>query len=128
MAVSQTVRVLHDGIKNLVVQVNLSATEAGDMPATAIVDVSALSPKARSVKVSKATWASQAGDMRLFWDNYGADDEPVILMTGQGCMDYGSIGGMPNKAEAPTGDLMLSTNGFVGGSSASVLLELKKKY
>jgi hypothetical protein len=128
MAVSQTVRVLHDGIKNLVVQVNLSADVAGDMSPTAIVDVSALSPKARSVKVNKATWSSQGGDVRLFWDNYGADDEPVILMTGQGSMDYCSIGGMPNKGEAPNGDMLMSTNGFTAGSSATVLLELKKKY
>ena len=51
MALTATFQTLHDGMRNAVVQVNLTADSVGDINPTIAVDVSAMTPPAKSVKV-----------------------------------------------------------------------------
>lgn len=125
MAVTVETTILHDGPRNTVVHLNLTAAGAGDLPATVAVDVSALAPSAVGAKVKRAQWAVSEGVVNITYDNWPDDDLPLLAMSGQGAVDWCSIGGAPNKGVAPTGDLMVSTAGF--GGAASVSLELRKK-
>lgn len=125
MALSQNARVLHDGVRNAVVQLTGTADGAlGNPPPSIAVDASEL--RARAVKVSKITWDVQGGSLRLAW--VGQDGgEPFLNLSGQGCMDYSRIGGAGNGASLATGDMTLTPQGFDAGSGYSVLLEMRKK-
>lgn len=125
MAVTATFQTLHDGMRNAVVQINLSADSVGDMNSTIAVDVSAMTPPAKSVKIKRASWTVEGGTVALLWDGY-AEDAPAILMAGQGVMDYCSSGGMPSQG-VPPGDILMKTSGFTAGSTGTVHLELRKK-
>jgi hypothetical protein len=125
MAVTATFQTLHDGMRNAVVQVNLTADSVGDINPTIAVDVSAMTPPAKSVKIKRASWTVEGGTVHLLWDGY-AEDAPALLMAGQGVMDYCGIGGMPSQG-VPPGDLLLKTSGFTAGSTATIELELRKK-
>jgi hypothetical protein len=125
MAVTSSFSVIHDGVRNAVVQINLSADAVGDLNPTVAVDVSEMTPPASSVKVERASWSVEDGTVHLIWDGY-AEDAPAILMSGQGVMDYCKIGGMPSQG-VPPGDLLIKTSGFMAGSTGTVQLELRKK-
>jgi hypothetical protein len=127
MAVTATYSTVYDGIKSAVVQVNITADSVGDLNPEAAVDVSALTPPARGVKVKRASWTVSGGTVSLLWDTIAGDDTPAILMSGTGLMDYSAIGGMPNMSPSPQGDLLVKTIGFTAGSTATIELELRKK-
>jgi hypothetical protein len=125
MALSQNARVLHDGVRNVVMQLTGTADGAlGTPPPTIAVDASEV--LARAVKVSKVTYDVQGGSLRLAWAGQDGG-EPFLNLSGQGCIDYARVGGATNGAPLSNGDMTLTPYGFDAGSAYSVLLEMRKK-
>lgn len=127
--IQTTSQVLYDGERNLVMQFSGVAVDSGAEQETNVVkvDVSALTPPARFVKIKKFKYEVVGGILRLLWDA----DDPILIdaLASQGERDYGKIGGMVNPAGLnASGDIVFSTIGFDFGSSYSIEIEMIKKF
>jgi hypothetical protein len=129
MAIELTSTILHDGDRNLVVQVSGLADGPGDITDVLVVDPTALTPPCLTVKILLAEYDVAGGLVRLIWDDPG---DPVIAlkMAGQSSRDYRFSGGFANPTSKTPGraGLELSTVGFDSGSSFSVTLTMQKKF
>jgi hypothetical protein len=126
MPMATTSQVLYDGARNLVMQFT-GISDGSNETAAVKVDVSELSPAAKSVKITHITYDVSGGILQLLW----AANEPVpfLLLTDVNTVDYESIGGMPNGGDdTANGDILFSTLGFEAGSSYSITLEMTKKF
>lgn len=126
MAIVTTSRVLHDGVRNLVMQFTGRSDGEGQETDVVKVDVSELTPPCESVRVQKITYDVFGGLVKLLW----AADEPVefLLLSGQNVIDYSKISGLKNGADdTATGDILLTTSGFAAGDSYTITLEMTKK-
>lgn len=121
-----TSQVLHDGKRNLVMQFT-GISGGDDETLVPKVDVSELSPPAKSVKVTKVTYDISGGLVRLIW---GADDPVAFLeLTGPNVIDYCGIGGLKNGGgDTATGDILMTTLGFELGASYTITIEMTKKF
>lgn len=127
MAIAVTSAVLHDGVRNCVMQFTGVSDGSGQETGAVKVDVSELSPPPVTVKVRRIEYDVNGGNVKLSWD--ADEDVDFAVLTGQGCLDYCNINGMVNSANGgKTGDILLSTLGFAENSSYTVKLELIKKY
>lgn len=94
------------------------------------VDVSALSPAASLVTVSKIYYSVSGMVARLLWD--ATTDVTMVDLQGDGCMDFDSgpardFRGLTNNAGAGvTGDILLTTVGHTAGDSYSIILVMRK--
>lgn len=123
--IETTARVIHDGMVNAVMSFTGRADAQGGSETLAVkVDASELSPPA-APKVRKITYTVNGGSVHLLWDDPN-DNVPFAVLSGQGEFCYERIGGMPNGAPDPTGDILLSTIDFVPGSNYTILLEMRK--
>jgi hypothetical protein len=127
MALTVTTDTLHDGLRNVVLQLTGFSDEMGDPEPVVAVDVSELSPVARRVKVNKVTWAVSGGAVKLAWAT-ATGSLPFLNLTGQGHMDYTCLGGTMTLSDEATGDILLSTDDFGDGSNFSVKIDMRKKY
>jgi hypothetical protein len=118
-------RIAYDGLLNTVVVLTGSADGQGGSEVRQVkVDASELTPPA-NVKVTRITYSVNGGSVSLFW-NDANDNVPLAVLSGQGEMCFDSIGGLTNGAPDPSGDILLSTQDFVPGSSYTISLEMKK--
>lgn len=133
MAIIATTQILHDGARNVVMQLNGmdDGSGASDNETNVIkVKVSDLIPAGDGrLKVKKVTYDVRGGTVTLSWG--GDDPIPFLILSdqGNGFFDYRKIGGAKNPGTqdvTTTGDIMLSTAGFSPGSSYSIELEMKK--
>lgn len=128
MAVDVTSQVSHDGIKNAVMQFTGHSADGSNETEAIKVDVSEMTPPCARVSPIKIDYnITGPGSIILLWGGDPAH-EKFLVLSGQGEIDYQSIGGLPNKIGAPTGDILLSTDGFDLGSAYSLTLTMKKKY
>lgn len=124
--ISTTSQVLHDGVRNVVMQFTGVSDGAGQETDAVKVDASALSPPAdRNLKILKVQYAVTGGVLQLKW---GADDPQVFLnLSGQGEIEYCRNGGLVNGGGATaTGDILASTLGFELDSAYSLTLDMVK--
>ena len=131
MAMVATTQVLHDGVRNVVMQLNgVANADAGPNSETNAVkvDVSELIPAGdRQLKMRKIGYNVAGGSVHLIWA--GDDPTPFAVLSGQGELDYLFVGGARNPgSQEPltSGDILLSTIGFESGSSYSIHLEMVK--
>lgn len=131
MAIVATSQVLHDGVRNVVVQLNGYANaDSGSNNESAVtkVDVSEFIPAGdRQLKVKKITANINGGAVQLFWD--AVDPIPLAYLTDLADIDYSFVGGMDNpgtQESSTSGDILLSTIGFDVNSSYSIKLEMVK--
>jgi hypothetical protein len=118
-------RVAYDGIKNAVVVLTGFADSQGGAETKVVkVDASEMLPGGRH-KVGKLTWDVYGGAVRLLWDDAN-DDVPLATLSGQGEMCFDYFGGLTNAAPDPSGDILLSTQDFLPGSSYTISLDLRK--
>ena len=121
-----TSQVLNDGARNVIMQ--FTGVNDGSDPEQNVVkvDVSAMTPPARSVKLMKVTYDVQGGVVQLSW----AANEPVpfLLLEGHDNFDYEESGLANGGGDTANGNILLSMLGFEAGSTYSVKLEMVKKF
>ena len=125
MAFAATSQILHDGVRNVVMQFTGIADGAAGETNVVKVDVSELNPPAQFVSIRKITYNVAGGVLKLSW----AADTPVpfLLLEGQNVNDYSRITAMQNVAgDTATGDILFTTLGFDAGANYSIMLEMVK--
>ncbi len=127
MAMIITSQVLYDGPRNVVMQftgVN-DGSGGGDSPVSK-VDVSALNPPAKSVKVKKITYDVSGGVLVMSWD---ADSPvPFLNVSDFNMIDYSLMGGLTNGGgDTANGNIVLTPLGFDAGATYTVTMEMVKK-
>ena len=79
-------------------------------------------------KISKIWWSINTNNnksgVELIWD--GATNASALFLSGNGYWDLRTAGDeIPNNATTPTGDVLLSTNGFINGDNYTILVEFR---
>lgn len=122
-----TSQILYDGNRNVVMQFT-GVSDGADPESNVVkVDMSALNPVPKSVKIMKSNYDVQGGVVQLLWA--AADPVPFALLEGHDQFDYESIGGMVNGGgDTANGNILLSMLGFEAGSTYTIKLEMVKKF
>lgn len=135
MAITQTSQVLYDGPRRAKLQFTGVSDGSGQLSLATLVDATALgnlgSPAqlCKSVKVERITGnVKPTGSVELYWGAL----TPVKFaeITGYDpVFDYSNITGItvPPGTPGPSGDILISTTGFVAGTTYMIELELIKK-
>lgn len=127
MAIAVTSAVLHDGVRNTVMQFTGVSDGTGQETGVAKVEVSQLSPPPVTVKINRIEYDINGGSVKLSWD--ADEDKDFAILSGQGFMEYCNINGLVNSAgQGRTGDILLSTLGFEENSSYTLKFDLIKKF
>lgn len=110
-----TVATLHDGPRNLVMQITGEGDTLGQESFVIKVPTKA--------KITKLTSDVSNGTVRLYWDAL----DPVLFasLAGQQEFLYEKTGGYVNPTDST--DILLSTGGFSEGSVYTIKLEMVKK-
>lgn len=127
MAIDATVQILHQGERNLVIQITGFCDGEGDnnINQALLIDASTLSPPARQLKLRKISGHVDGGILELYWDALTPVKFEALI--GQIELDYTRAGGLPNNAVEPTGDVLMSTKAFEQNSTYNLLIEMVKK-
>ena len=128
MPFTTTSQILHDGERNVIMQ--FTGVGDGESVESNVVkvDVSALVPPARSVKIRECRYDVYGGLLRLLW---GTEQQPVefLVLSRANVLKWHRQGGLSNAGVAyPTGDILFSASGFGAGDSYSVTLEMVKQF
>lgn len=123
-----TTQVLHDGSRNCIVLLT-GHTDGGNADEEGVVkvDLSQLAPRPTRVKVRSINYDVQGGVVELAWQA----DDPVAFaqLEGHDQLAFPETGGIwNNAANNVTGNILLTTRGFGGGSSYSIALKMTKHY
>ncbi len=125
MAFAATSQILHDGVRNVVMQFTGLGDGVENETNVIKVDVSELNPPTRFVSIRKVRYDVAGGVLRLSW----AADTPVpfLNLDGHDEFDYSRITAMVNGGgDTATGDIMFSTLGFEAGAMYSITIEMIK--
>lgn len=129
MAATATQQIISNGPRNLVLKYTIAGT-TGDAAAVKLVDISALDSSlgAYDLRLDKASWSLTGFSCKLAWDAT-TDADLIEMSNGWGKVDFSSVGGIPNNADAGiTGDVMFTTTGYTAsGDGGSFVLHFKKK-
>ena len=127
MSITTTSEVLHDGRRNVVMQFTGVSDGSGQEAGVIKVDVSELSPPPKSVKINYIQYDVNGGIVKLSWD--ADEDINFATLSTYGEFDYCKINGIVNSAGlGKTGDILLTTSGFVENSSYTIKLDMIKKF
>lgn len=132
MAMSATVRVVHDGTRNVIFE--LTGLSDGEGPAETLVRkvrCRDLQPPCQSVKVTHIDYAVSYGVVSLLWD--AMQPKEFVVLEGSNEFDFTKNGGITNDLvsagdDSATGDILLTATGFDAGSSYSLRLNMVKKF
>jgi len=128
MSTSLTISKTYDGPRRAVIQASARAVDNSapdDLVLATLVDVSAMTPPAESVRVTHITGEVQGGTVELYW----AAVPPVrfAVLTGNALrFDYSNTGPLRAPADSSS-DILLSTSGFTPGSTFMIQIELLKR-
>lgn len=118
---------LYDGARNVTVKLTNISDGTGEVLVKKL-DVTTLNPNPGThMKVKRVRYSVAAGGVALFWE--GTPNTPIVtLAEGNGNFDFSKVFsvGYPDNASSPTGNILLSTSGFVPGSAYTIELELVK--
>lgn len=113
-----------DGERNVVVNVYMASDgSTGDVTDSILIDFSALSGSATTVKIERIEASITGFSAVLEFD--GSTDMPFLhIADGQPIdFDWSKISGLPNNAVAPTGDITITTTGFATtGDNGSITI------
>lgn len=117
---------VYDGAHNVVLTLNSNSDGTGETLVKKL-DVTLLKPNPlTTLRLWKAVWGiTGAGQIVLYWEG---TPNKVFLVASSTSTEfwYGHNGGLKNDAVTPTGNVLLSTGGFVANSGYHLLLEFKK--
>ena len=131
-SLSTTSRIVEEGERNLTMHLT-GRSDGGAQEIGAVkVDLSTLTRsqvngRPARVNVVEIQYDVPSGFVELAWD---ADDPtPFAELHGYGRFNYAREGGMPPfYSQNATGNILLTTRGFSGGSTYSITLRMVKKY
>lgn len=113
-----------NGKRNLVVK----AVDLSD--GTGVVNYPIVTAATFGINSKASIWSVtvdvRMGRLQVIWG--GATPSLALVFSGQGSgnFDYGEWGGVYNDAISPTGDIFLTFDNSVPGSSFTIVIELKK--
>jgi hypothetical protein len=125
MTIQTTCRVVHDGERNLIMQLNGIAD--GLDQETNAVKVRASDFNCKTVKILSVTSTVAKGKVKLTWDSMPTPTDFLYLEGSGDEFCYGDRGLTNDAADLASGNILLSTSGFEPGSSYSILLKMVKK-
>lgn len=127
MADTVASQILEQGIRNLVYKFTNKSDGTGES-AVLKVDVSALSPACNEVSIEWIQYDINGMEVELLWD--ATTDVSILkLSSGQGVLDFRTIGALTNNAgSGVTGDVLLTTSNHSSGDSYNLIIHFKKKY
>jgi hypothetical protein len=117
---------LYDGARNVVVNIQ-DLSDGTGLNLLKIINVALLVPNPGIyLKLYKVNYDVKGGQVILYWE--ATSDELLLLMQDEeATRDFSGFGGIKNNAGAGvTGNVLLSTQGFVANSSFTLNLEFKK--
>lgn len=122
-----TTQVLHDGSRNCIMLLTGRADGSADEEGVVKVNLSQLAPRPTRVKMRSINYNVQGGVVELAWQA----DDPIAFaqLEGQAELAFPETGGIwNNAANNVTGNILLTTRGFGGGSSYCIALKMTKHY
>jgi hypothetical protein len=125
MTIATTSRVVHDGERNLIMQLTGIADGLDQEEGVVKVDVSEIG--CRTVKIIEVVSSVANGKVKLTWDSMPTPTDFLVLEGSGDKFCYGDRGLTNDAPDLQTGDVLLSTEGFEPGSSYSILLKMVKK-
>ena len=117
---------VYDGARNYVITIE-DISDGTGVTGLKIVDVTTMTPNPGTHLV---LWRADydvgaVGGVTLYWE--GTPNKVLLAMEPAGIDRYaGTFGGLRNDALTPSGNVLLTTHGFVAGSTFSLTLEFKK--
>jgi hypothetical protein len=77
-----------------------------------------------TLSIQKIQWTSQGFTyLKLSFDH--TTDDTALVLSGDGCLDFSSYGGLKDPASAGgTGDLLLTSIGATAGDSYTIVLDV----
>ena len=134
MANVQHTQVLLDNKFRTVIKAFRLNDGAGNDTDTVVLDASAL-VDARTggdevLTITQLLWTvggPTAGKVcKIEWE--GATDKEIAILAGNGVWNLGSLGlpALANNATTPTGDISVTTSGFVAGDGYTIIIEAHK--
>ena len=88
------------------------------------IDVSALSPSATWVNIEKIWYSCYGMSVSILYD--ATTDDRMLLLQGDGVMDFRDIGGLVNPTSAgATGDVIFTTTGHTSGDTYCIVMKCK---
>jgi hypothetical protein len=115
-----------DGAHNVILFLNNNSDGTGETLVRKI-DVTTLIPNPRTtLRLWRAAWGITGnGQVVLYWE--GTPNRVFLVASAAGTeFFYGKYGGIKNDAVTPTGNVLLSTGGFVVNNGYHLMLEFKK--
>lgn len=127
MANSVVSNVVHDGAANVLVVVT-GILDTSDYAVTDITAISSLNPVPTLLRLDRVFFSIEdALSCMLWWE--ATSDVLIMPLAGRGKFDFDWFGGWTNpKAAGFTGDIRLSTAGWVGVKHFSLALEFTKQF
>ena len=127
MADAVTTQTILDGSFKVVVKFTNISDGTGEA-AVNKVDVSALTPAATKVKITRITFTTGGMDVQILWDATANVLAYTLAKDQSGVLDFRSVGGLINNAgTGVTGDILFTTAGHTAGDSYSIILEIDKR-
>lgn len=117
---------IYDGAHNLVVNIQ-DLSDGTGLTLLKIVDVTTLNPNPGTHLVLwRINYDVKGGQVILYWEAT-TNELLVVMQDEEATREFGNYGGLKNNAgTGVTGNVLLSTQGFVANSSFSLSLEFKK--
>jgi hypothetical protein len=130
MSDTVTTETVFDGLKRKIVHWTSVSDGTGESGVTK-VDISALTFAGGQTPtytvIDRIDYDISGMTVRLYWD-HTADDEIAILPDNSGSIDFWAMGGKADpQSTGGTGDILLTTNGQVDGSTYDIRLFLRPK-
>lgn len=124
MADAVTARIIYQNANEIVV--HMTCISDGTLEAgVKKVDVSALTPVARTVDIKSVRWCVQGfSSVRLLWD--ATTDDVAMVLSGSGYEEFEYPMNDP-ESSGYTGDLMLTSVGGISGSTYDITVHLIKR-
>lgn len=125
MADAVSSQTIVDGDRNVVMKFTNLSDGTGESAVTK-VDVSTLGGAPERVSIQRVHYSVNGMVATLLWD--ATTDVRILELSGDGCLDFTSFGGLPNNGGAGvTGDILLTTSGHALNDSYSIILEMRKQ-
>lgn len=126
MANSLISTVVHDGQRNVLLSVT-GILDTSDVAVTDITTIASLTPAPQTLRLDRIFFAIEdVLSVMLWW--HATSDALLMPLAGRGHFNYDWFGGYTDpKAAGFTGNIRLSTTGWVGVKHFSLLLELVKQ-
>lgn len=122
MADAVTSQTLFSGSKTVVMAFTNTSDGTGES-AVQKVDISGLQGVPTAVKINKVWYNTSGMAVKVLFDH--TTDDTVLVLQGDGCMDFTSFGGLKDPASAGgTGDILFTTVGHTANDTYSIVMEI----